>query len=170
MHALELPHAKTCLVCGRHNPQGMKLRLHVLPQGGLVSTEFRPQPEHVGFEGMIHGGLLATVLDEAMTWAATWKQKRFCFCGELTARFRHPVRPGEALRVEAAVEFSRPRLVEVASKMFDFTGKLVATGSGKYLPATPQQHIEHLASFVQHPHTDEAARMLAEGYDALVRT
>jgi acyl-coenzyme A thioesterase PaaI-like protein len=169
MHALELPHARNCLVCGRNNPQGLRLCLHVIPDTGLVSTEYLAEPEHVGFEGMIHGGLLATILDEAMTWAATWKQKRFCFCGELTARFRHPVKPGQALRVEAVAEFSRPKLVEVTCKMFDFTGRVVATGSGKYIPATPQQHVEHLASFVEHPHTTEAARLLAVGYDALVK-
>src|SRR5262245_28945158 len=121
MHALELPHARHCLVCGRHNPQGLKLHLHVVPDTGMVSTDFRPLPEHVGFEGIIHGGLLATVMDEAMTWAATWRNRRFCYCAEMTARFRHPVTPGQGLRVEALVERSRPKMVEVACKMFDFT-------------------------------------------------
>lgn len=161
MQALELPQSANCLVCGRHNPQGLRLRLHVVAYNGLVSTEFRPLPEHVGFEGIVHGGLLATVMDEAMTWAATWKIKRFCMCGEMTARFRHVVKPGEPLRVEASVELFRPKLVETVAKIFDFKGKLIATGSGKYVPTTSEQHTAWLNTFLTHPHTEEAARLLA---------
>jgi acyl-coenzyme A thioesterase PaaI-like protein len=160
MHAIELPHSSNCLVCGRHNPHSLKLRLHVQADSGLVSTEFIPQDEHVGFEGIVHGGLLATILDEAMTWAATWRNKRFCYCGELTARFRYPVRPRDALRIEAQVEFSKPKLIEVASKIFDFTGRLMATGSGKYVPTGVDEHRAFLRTFLNDPNTETAARLL----------
>jgi acyl-coenzyme A thioesterase PaaI-like protein len=160
MHALELPHSANCLVCGRSNPHGLKLRLRVITDTGLVSTEFVPRIEHTGFENTVHGGLLATVLDEAMTWAATWKNKRFCYCGELTTRFRYPVRPGDALRIEALVEFSRPKLVEVASKVFDFTGRLAATGSGKYVPLTLDEHLGFMRQFIDDAQTAEATRIL----------
>ena len=160
MHALELPQSANCLVCGRTNPHGLRLRLRVDPETGLVSTEFVPGPQHVGFEGMVHGGLLATVLDEAMTWAATWKNKRFCYCGELTTRFRNSLRPGQTLRVEALVEFSRPKLVEVAGKIFDHTGRLAATSSGKYVPTSLDEHLEYMDTFLEDSATDEASRLL----------
>jgi acyl-coenzyme A thioesterase PaaI-like protein len=160
MHALELPHSANCLVCGRSNPHGLKLRLRVATDSGMVSTEFTPGPQHVGFEGMVHGGLLATVLDEAMTWAATWKNKRFCYCGELTTRFRSSLRPGQTLRVEALVEFSRPKLVEVAGKIFDHTGRLAATSSGKYVPTSLDEHLSYMDTFLEHPASDEASRLL----------
>ena len=160
MHALELPQSANCLVCGRSNPHGLKLRLHVDTESGLVSTEFTPGPQHVGFEGMVHGGLLATVLDEAMTWAATWKNKRFCYCGELTTRFRNSLRPGQTLRVEALVEFSRPKLVEVAGKIFDHTGRLAATSSGKYVPTSLDEHLGYMDTFLDDGATDESSRLL----------
>ncbi len=160
MHDLELPHTANCVVCGRSNPHGLKLRLHVAPDSGMVSTEFTPGPHHVGFEGLVHGGLLATVLDEAMTWAATWKNKRFCYCGELTTRFRNPLRPGQVLRVEALVEFSRPKLVEVAGKIFDHTGRLAATSSGKYVPTSLDEHLAYMDTFLEQPASDEASRLL----------
>jgi acyl-coenzyme A thioesterase PaaI-like protein len=159
MHALELPHTHTCLVCGRSNPHGLKLRLHVAPESGLVSTEFIPKPEHVGFDGIEHGGLLATVLDEAMVWASSWRVKRFCIAGEVTVRYRQPLTPGEAVRVEASVEFNRPKLVEAVCKVFDFAGKLIATGSGKYVPVSPEQHLNFMKSFIDDPHTAAAAAM-----------
>ena len=57
--------------------------------------------EHIGFEGVVHGGMIATVIDEAMVWAATWAGKRFCVCGEMSVRFRRPSVVGEELHLEA---------------------------------------------------------------------
>ena len=81
MPRIELPHTAGCLVCGRDNPHGLHLSLHVDPDSGIVTVDFIPLAEHIGFEGIIHGGVLATVLDEAMVWAATWAGRRFCVCG-----------------------------------------------------------------------------------------
>src|SRR4051794_29993970 len=75
---IELPHTSGCLVCGRQNNYGLKMSLFVDPASGIVSIDFSPKPIHIGFEGIVHGGFLATLFDEAMVWAATWANKRFC--------------------------------------------------------------------------------------------
>ena len=71
LHTIQLPHTGHCLVCGRQNPYGMKLDVFVVPENGLVFIEFTPRSYHVGYEGIVHGGLLTAVLDEAMTWAVS---------------------------------------------------------------------------------------------------
>ena len=157
---LQLPHTAGCLVCGRDNPQGLKLDLFVEPKLGLVTVEFVPRPHHVGFEGIVHGGLIATVLDEAMTWAATWVNKRFCVCGEFVVRFRQGAMVGQRLRVESIVDFSRPKLIEPSAKLFDEYHKLLATASGKYVPIPPEQHTRFVKTFADNPRTREAAMML----------
>jgi acyl-coenzyme A thioesterase PaaI-like protein len=159
---LQLPHSATCLVCGRTNPQGLKLDLFVDPDSGVVRTKFLPTQNHTGFAGVVHGGAIATILDEAMVWAATWKGRRFAVCGELMVRFRQQMRPDDLLRVEAIVEFSRPKLVEVAGKVFDEHGKLLATGLGKYVPVTPEQHRDVLKTLIDDPATLAAKRILAQ--------
>src|SRR5262249_55471282 len=111
---LQLPHARDCIVCGRHNPHGLKLDLFVDPDRSIVRAEWTPESHHAGFDEIVHGGIVSAVLDEAMTWSATWWGKRFCFCGELTTRFRKQVRPGQSYRIEAQVEFSRPKLIETS--------------------------------------------------------
>src|SRR3954447_15983192 len=108
---LELPHTAGCLVCGRENPQGLKLSLNVDPDTGMVTTRFTPTGDHIGFEGIVHGGVIATVLDEAMVWAATWGGRRFCVCGEMTVRFRESAGVGEEVVVTARVDLARARLV-----------------------------------------------------------
>ena len=104
---LQLPHTNDCLVCGRLNPHGLKLDCFVESESGVVKALFVPQQHHCGFAGVVHGGLLATVLDEAMTWTATWSIKRFCYAGEMTVRFRQNARADEPLQIEAAVESAR---------------------------------------------------------------
>ncbi|MGH7177391.1 MAG: PaaI family thioesterase [Tepidisphaeraceae bacterium] len=157
---IQLPHTRDCLVCGRDNPHGLKLDAMVDPANGLVTINFAPGAHHTGFEGIVHGGLIATVMDEAMTWAASWAQKRFCVCGEVTVRFRQAINVGQTLRVEAMVEFSRPKLVEPSAKLFDEHHKLLATASGKYVPTAPEQHRLFAKSFVPDPRTREAANLL----------
>lgn len=157
---LQLPHTHACLVCGRDNPHGLKLDLFVHDKSGLVRAEFTPTEHHSGFERIVHGGMIATVLDEAMVWAATWRARRFCLCGELTVRFRQMTAPGQLLKIEATVETSRPRMVETAGKIFDSTGKLLVTAQGKYIPVTPEQHQAVVATFDSHPETQQAADFL----------
>src|SRR5256714_11851987 len=157
---LQLPHTNACLVCGRDNPHGPKLDLFVHEKSGVVRAEFTPTEHHSGFERIVHGGMIATVLDEAMVWAATWRVRRFCLCAELTVRFRQGSAPGQLLKIEATVETSRPRMVETAGKIFDGSGKLLVTAQGKYIPVTPEQHQAVISTFVTHPETQKAADFL----------
>lgn len=161
MSLLELPHTAGCLVCGRDNPHGLKMSLHVSSDTGIVTTEFIPRPEHIGFEGVIHGGVLATVLDEAMVWAASWSQKRFCFCGELMLRYKRPLGVGERVLVESRVEFSRPKLIQTMGTMRSPNGGIIAAGEGKYVPMDTDQSERMMRTFVQHPSTAAAAAILS---------
>lgn len=157
---LELPHTNGCLVCGRNNPFGLKMSLFVNPATGIVTVDFHPRPEHIGFEGVIHGGMIATVFDEAMVWAATWNIKRFCVCGELQTRFRRPASIGEPLHLEARVEFSRHKLVSAMAKLLTPTHDVVATAEGKYVPMSKEASFKVTQTFVDEDSTREAALAL----------
>jgi acyl-coenzyme A thioesterase PaaI-like protein len=148
------------MVCGRDNPHGLHLDLFVMPNNGLVVADYVPQRHHCGFEGYVHGGILSTLMDEAMTWAATWNIKRFCMCGELNVRFRQSVLVGQRVRVEAHVDFSRHKLVEPSAKLFDEFHKLLATATGKYVPVSPEQHAQFVRTFIESDRTLEAAALL----------
>jgi uncharacterized protein (TIGR00369 family) len=160
MALLELPHSPGCLVCGRSNAHGMKLMLFVDEQSGQVRCDFIARAEHVGFEGVIHGGVLATVVDEAMVWTATWKGKRFCLCGELTVRFRQSVHVGQSLIVMAQVDYIRPTLVETTARVIDSTNALIATASGKYVPVAADQHKAFVATLLEEEATSRTLSLL----------
>ena len=160
MPLLELPHTSGCLVCGRDNPHGLHLHLHVDDTTGRVETTFTPKPHHIGFEGIVHGGVLATVLDEAMVWAATWRGRRFCVCGEMTVRFRQSPPIGRPLRIMAEVTQERVRLVQTTGSAIDKAGSTVATASGKYVPLDDARHRAFAATFLDEPATARAAAVL----------
>jgi len=157
MALIELPHTRGCLVCGHDNPYGLHLHLKVDDESGTVSCDFTPTIHHIGFEGIIHGGLLATVLDEAMVWAATWSGKRFCVAGEMNVRFRQSAAIGQPLYVTAAVTSARSRLIEAEGAIRDFSGKLLVESTGKYVPLSTDRHREFVATLVREPQTVQAA-------------
>jgi uncharacterized protein (TIGR00369 family) len=156
MPLIELPHTRGCLVCGHDNPHGLHLHLDVNPDTGDVACDYTPAAAHMGFEGIVHGGLLATVLDEAMVWAATWSGKRFCVCGELNVRFRRSVAIGQPLTVVAKIVSVRSRLIETEASMRDTSGVVFVEATGKYVPVPADRNRDFVATLVPEPGTAQA--------------
>ncbi len=129
----ELPHTKSCFVCGEANSMGLNLRFET--DGRCVRTRFTPRPEHIGFRSTVHGGIIATLLDEIMVWSCAVQTRRFAFCAELNVRFVEPLRPAEAVIASAElVNNRRERLFEAKSELRNEAGRLLATATGKYIP------------------------------------
>lgn len=160
---LQLPHTRGCLVCGRDNPHGLRLNLFVGPSDGVVRCDYVPAAAHVGFDGIVHGGALATVLDEAMVWAATWSMRRFCLCGEMTIRFRAPAGVGARLAIEARVESRRARVVTASGLVRDDAGRALVEASGRYVAVDPDAHRRFCATMLPAPATAIAMNHLQGG-------
>jgi acyl-coenzyme A thioesterase PaaI-like protein len=125
----------------------------------MVWTEFAPTVHHIGFEGIIHGGVLATVLDEAMVWAATWKGKRFCVCAEMTVRFLAIAAVNEKLRVEARLTSDR-RVMQCDGKILNARGEAIALATGKYMRLPEERNQEFLSTLVETDRTRAASQAL----------
>ena len=142
-----LPHTYSCFVCGEANPIGFQLRFQT--DGRLVQARFVPRPDHVGFRHTIHGGIIATLLDEAMVWACAVQTRRFAFCAELNVRFAHPARPNTELLVTAELAANRrDRIFEAKGELRDANHLLLASATGKYLPIPAAQTRDLAADFV----------------------
>jgi uncharacterized protein (TIGR00369 family) len=145
-----LPHTRSCFVCGESNPSGLKLRFET--DGRTVHTRFTPRPEHIGFKQTVHGGLIATLLDEIMVWACAVQTHRFAFCAELNVRFQNPVRPNEEVAaIGELVANRRDRLFEARAELKDPQGRVLATATGKYLPIDPAAVTDMATDFVDDP-------------------
>jgi len=112
-----------CFACGEKNPIGLKLKFR--REGKGVRTDYTPDKMHQGWADIIHGGLITTVLDEAMAYAAGyWGVK--CVTATVETRFRRPLSVGEPTIVTAWVSQNRRRLIETKARMTLVDGTLVA--------------------------------------------
>jgi acyl-coenzyme A thioesterase PaaI-like protein len=133
-------------VCGKANPVGLNLAF--VTDGRQVTASFIPRVEHIGFADTIHGGLVSTVLDEAMVRACGVSAGQFAYCAELIVRFRHPVRPENRLQVVGElVEDRRGRLLLARGEIRDPAGRVLASATGKYIPVPPDELGDMLADF-----------------------
>jgi acyl-coenzyme A thioesterase PaaI-like protein len=109
-----------CLVCGDRNPQG--LRLCFAPEGDhAVTAIWRTNDAWEGFRGMIHGGIVSTVLDEAMSKAVAAVGICALTC-ELRVRLRQRVKVAEELRVRGWVVERRKRRITAEATLKDLEG------------------------------------------------
>ena len=146
----ELPHTRSCFVCGESNPLGLNLRFQT--DGEVVHGRFVPRAELVGFKGVVHGGLLATVLDEVMVWACAVKTKRFAFCAEFTVRFLRSISPGSEYTLTGRMtQDRRGRLFHTQGELRDESGHVCAAATGKYVPIRPEETVEMAEDFVGGP-------------------
>jgi acyl-coenzyme A thioesterase PaaI-like protein len=112
-----------CFACGQENPIGLRLQFRF--DGDDYVTAFEVRPEYQGWAGIVHGGLLATVLDEVMA-RLLWEKQINAITGRLEVRFHKPVRIGERLEIRGRVTRHRPPGVETTAEAITADGSIVA--------------------------------------------
>lgn len=129
-HLAALPNAR-CVACGLENPRGLQLRFS--PDGPrAVTAPWTTSPEWAGFQGLIHGGIISTVLDEAMSKAVATMGWQALTC-ELRVRLRRRVPPYESLQVRGWVAEKRRRKVLTEASLCDQGGVERAHAWGAFL-------------------------------------
>lgn len=119
-----------CFGCGQNNPIGLKLNFR--RDGETVRAEFTPAKFYQGWPNILHGGVIASLLDEAMGWAV-----RFCGLNCVTARmevnFRRPILVDDSLVVTGTVAKNKGKFVETEAKISLPDGTLMAEGTAIYV-------------------------------------
>ncbi len=122
-----------CFACGTLNASGMGLVLHVEP--GRCWTELAIERRFEGWDGIAHGGILATILDEVMAWSLVGEDN-WGLTARMNLEFKRPVEVGLPIRAEGWITRSRRRIVDTAGRIVDpATGTDLATASGVYVAA-----------------------------------
>ena len=86
-----------CVVCGPDNPRGLRIS-YARQEDGAVTADWCPSEDWEGFQGIVHGGIISTVLDEAMSKAVAAASCE-ALTGELKVRFRLLVASREPLHI-----------------------------------------------------------------------
>jgi len=121
---------RVCFVCGEKNPAGLKLRIRTDAERGESTAEVTFRDDFQGWTKVVHGGLLAAVLDEALIYAAGAKG-HICVTGEMTVRYVKPASTGVAYALRGRFLEDKGRVVLAESELLDAEGGQVARASGK---------------------------------------
>jgi uncharacterized protein (TIGR00369 family) len=128
-----LPVSSGCFVCGRDNERGLKLRFE--RHGTLeVRATCVLGGDYIGFANRAHGGVVASLLDEAMGWASVLAAGGFTYTAELEIRYRQPAPVGVPLEVRGRVVRHTRRLTFAEGELRDAAGEVLASGTGKFAP------------------------------------
>lgn len=126
------PH--NCFACGELNEIGLHLKLSLEP--GRCSTELEMPRRFEGWEGIIHGGILCTIMDEVMAWALV-QDDSWGVTARMSVDFRKPVTVGQKVRAEGWITESRRRVHVTAAKITDAeTGVELASAQATYVAAS----------------------------------
>jgi acyl-coenzyme A thioesterase PaaI-like protein len=137
------PHA--CFACGELNAHGLHLDLHVA--GDLCWTELVLDPDFQGWEGIAHGGIVATILDEVMGWALA-TQDAWGYTAKMSLEYRRPVPIGARVRGEGRLVERRRRLLKTTGRLVDpVSGEVYATAEALYVAAPEARRAELKARY-----------------------
>lgn len=101
-----------CFGCGKMNPIGLKLDFYILPDEGVVWSPWMPTQDYEGYNGMIHGGIISTLMDEILAWTL-YARETWAVTAKLETKYRKPVEVGKPVRLIGKVVRDRGRVIEL---------------------------------------------------------
>jgi acyl-coenzyme A thioesterase PaaI-like protein len=125
-----------CFACGPDNPIGLRLDFRF--DGDDYVADFTPGKNHEGFLGLVHGGIQATLLDEAMARLA-WVKGHDAVTAQMECRFRKAVPTGRHVRVVGRIEAERGRVILASAELRAEDGELLASATAKMLKVRPAE-------------------------------
>jgi acyl-coenzyme A thioesterase PaaI-like protein len=123
---------EACFGCGSRNPIGIRIGGFERIDGGFGAT-FTPLADHRGFEGLLHGGIIATALDEMLAWTATLEEDVFVLTGKLELRYPRPAPADAGYRLQGFLDERRGRRLLLHGDCRTEDGDVVAEASGLFL-------------------------------------
>ena len=117
-----------CFVCGERNPDGLRLRFEIDKEKRTLKTTFTANPVFQGYEGFVHGGIISTLLDEAMA-KLVYELGYQAVTASLQVRFKRPAPILEPLFVCGEITEVNRKLVRAKSSIMRKDGTLLAEGT-----------------------------------------
>jgi len=133
--------SRYCFVCGLANPVGLHLKFYETAPGEVCSETVVPE-QFQGYPGVVHGGIVASMLDEITGRAHMGGDSpRFMYTAKLQIRYHHHVPVGKPIRLVGKAGRSRRRTAEATGAIYDEEGRLLAEAEA-LLVDVPAQDIE----------------------------
>ncbi|UCE13516.1 MAG: PaaI family thioesterase [Candidatus Heimdallarchaeota archaeon] len=120
-----------CFGCSQSNEHGLQLRFYFSEKGCFTECTI---PEYLcGFDGIVHGGIIATLLDEVAAWTVISQLFRVGITTKIITEYINPVRANTKLRVEGEISKQEEKCVVVHSTVSSIEGTLLAEAESEWL-------------------------------------
>ena len=129
----------TCFGCGGANPRGMKLTFELDEAAQRVRGAFRIGAEYQGGPGFVHGGIIATLLDEVMGKVNRFRKVR-AVTAELQVEYLRPVPVEHELVLEGWEVEKKGRSLFHAGEIRSAEGAVLARGKGRFVEINPDRY------------------------------
>jgi uncharacterized protein (TIGR00369 family) len=131
---IEIPKPKghCCFACGTANPIGLNLQFYL--HGEHLCTDITLDRNYEGWENMVHGGILSTLLDEVMSWTIIVFKRVFFVTRKMEVKYIRPVTIGTPVTVKGRlVDGSRPPRIRARAEVLDGGGTVLARSTGEFV-------------------------------------
>lgn len=126
-----------CVVCDNNgsNPRSLGLPILWNEAERAIHIPCTPDETWCGYSKIVHGGLVATVLDEAMAWVVKQVSGDWAFTADFKLRLKKAVEPGREYTAVATVAMLDSRLIQAEARFVDDEGGVAAMASARFMPA-----------------------------------
>ena len=139
-----------CFGCGPTNEKGLRIRSFVGEDGEEVVCDWKPEPHHEAYPGMLNGGIVGTLLDCHSNWAATYHLMRrnhldlppCTVTADYSIKLLRPTPTDTTLHLSARVVESTDDRAVVESSI-TANGKTTATCRGTFVAVKPGHPAYH---------------------------
>jgi len=123
------PNSRNCFICGLENPLGLRIRFYDMAPGEVTANCIVPK-EFQSYPGVVHGGIVAALLDEiaGRSMIGDIENPRFMFTARLTLRYRKNVPVEQPLRLVGVAGVRKERSATAKGSIYSAQGELLAEG------------------------------------------
>lgn len=135
------PNSKMCFICGLENPVGLKLHIYET-EPGMVETTYTAPEYFQSYPGVLHGGIVATMIDEisGRSMMGSAEHSRFMFTAKIEVKYRKNVPIGKPLRIVGKALKDRGHSAEAWAGIYDAgSGELLAEGNTLLVNIPPEK-------------------------------
>ncbi|MDR3231422.1 MAG: PaaI family thioesterase [Synergistaceae bacterium] len=131
----KLPGSPGCFVCDNDGTNPRSLHLHLMwdEENGEVCVPFEPDETWCGYSGVVHGGILASIFDDAMGWAIRRSCGEWVVTADFHICYRKPVTIGRAYTVRGRVEHRGGRKTKTGAYLTDAKGVVFAEADALFV-------------------------------------
>jgi acyl-coenzyme A thioesterase PaaI-like protein len=128
---IDLPGHENCFACRPESEGGLGLKFEPGPDG-VMRARWIAGSDYQSYDGVLHGGIIALLLDAAMTHCLL-AQGIQCLTGRLSVRYFERVPIGAELNIEAGVKEKR-RGLHIVEALLKRDDRVAAKAEGRLMP------------------------------------